>query len=651
MKNSFLYKITRPHPTITDPIERKIAQMVAGLHLFAIPLAPISLCISIYTGQPLALSWEFSFFAGILSVLNYFIARSKWFYYFILMQIVTPSIEIYYCALLVPERQSVFFAFLIPVLLSGILMSLRGLIWTSIFITLGMLSLLFFLDPVHHNTLIDSMYLILILLPMIVVMRIHQNSIEELRHLERDSQKEKLLSLIDRTFDGTAILKEENLVNVSEGFSQVCELPLKDSYDSSEVVWLTDNFLDKSHGFSKTQQVTLPSGEVKHIQWVREQVASDEYILAIRDVTADQKRKANQMILYRMTTAGNLAAGIAHELNTPLMVIMNHLHAIRNKPELFDDENVLRRLEISNAELSRMASILRDLKWFVDSKESPTEDVNEAISHIVRLAKHHINDQTKIKLELNEVFPIVGSESQLSQIMLILIFNAAESNAKFSEAFEIIITTKQHSEEWIEISIQDNGEGIPQENQDLIFEPFFTTRAHGTGLGLSICQTLVFRSGGKISVESKINNGTIFKILLPCTNELGIEPKVEAVPFTPKRILLIDDEPNLQEVLQEMLLPHKVSLAGHIDKAVELLDEREFDLIICDVILPRQGPVELVEYLIEKKSRLRNRILCVTGGIINAQIRYKLQQLNVPILFKPFTRDAVLKELQVLMKQ
>ena len=262
----------------------------------------------------------------------------------------------------------------------------------------------------------------------------------------------------------------------------------------------------------------------------------------------------------KMSSLGQMVAGIAHEINTPLAYVKNSLGSVAGKlPEvkklIVETNKLLRLMEVGSpdperlqakfqsvrelvhhfaeqqalAELGQLATdglygidqiseIVLNLKNFsrLDRSKISSFNLNEGLDSALLLAKHELKHLT-IKKNFGEIPAITCSPSQLNQVFLNLINNAAQ--AIESGTGELTLTTRVEDAQHVAVEISDNGKGIPPEIMSKIFDPFFTTKAvgKGTGLGLSISYKIIEQHGGKISVDSTVGKGTKFTIVLPLT--------------------------------------------------------------------------------------------------------------------------------------
>ncbi|MGE4109774.1 MAG: ATP-binding protein [Burkholderiales bacterium] len=287
----------------------------------------------------------------------------------------------------------------------------------------------------------------------------------------------------------------------------------------------------------------------------------EERTRELSDALRQLKESESQLIqTEKMSSLGQMVAGIAHEINTPLAYVKNSLGSVAGKlPEVkklvVETNKLLRLMEDGSpdperlhakymtvhelihrfaeqqalAELGQLATdglygieqiseIVLNLKNFsrLDRSKVSSFNLNEGLESALMLAKHELKHLT-VKRQFGNIPAITCSPSQLNQVFLNLINNAAQ--AIESGSGEITITTRAEDAGHVAVEIADNGKGIPPEIMSKIFDPFFTTKAvgKGTGLGLSISYKIIEQHGGRISVDSTVGTGTRFTIVLPLT--------------------------------------------------------------------------------------------------------------------------------------
>jgi two-component system NtrC family sensor kinase len=252
-------------------------------------------------------------------------------------------------------------------------------------------------------------------------------------------------------------------------------------------------------------------------------------VVYLIDITERLKMQVQLLQAARLAALGEMAAGVAHELNTPLVVIIGDAQLlIRNTPK--DDYRYKILDDIKTCGL-RCKRIVRGLLTFSRQEQYVFQPVclNEVVREALKLVSYSIETENiKLQQELDDQIPVVGGNSQqLEQVVVNLLLNARQSFDKESYS-EHIITVKtgfDQERKQVFIQVSDNGQGIPQEILTKIFDPFYTSKgsSKGTGLGLSVSLGIVQKHGGTIVVESEPDKGAIFTVYLPPSHEPEIE--------------------------------------------------------------------------------------------------------------------------------
>ncbi|WP_179293833.1 PAS domain-containing sensor histidine kinase [Candidatus Methanoperedens nitratireducens] len=238
------------------------------------------------------------------------------------------------------------------------------------------------------------------------------------------------------------------------------------------------------------------------------------FVGIIRDITyLKEKENLQKQLLQaeKLATIGELAAGTAHQINNPLGNISLYAQMLLKNTK---DDDTKAKLTIIDDEVNKAASIVKGLLDFARQSEPKLSriDINKEIEKVLSILNPQLND-IKVTTDLVPLPPILADSGQIQQVIMNLLRNSIQSIEKNGEIM-IRTTSKQ---DHIEISISDNGCGIPEENLDKIFDPFFTTKEQGkgTGLGLSVCYGIIKRHNGSIEVKSETGNGTMFTVKLP----------------------------------------------------------------------------------------------------------------------------------------
>jgi signal transduction histidine kinase len=386
----------------------------------------------------------------------------------------------------------------------------------------------------------------------------------------------------------------------------------------------------------------------------------------IRESASRAERRQMQeqlMISDRMASVGTLAAGVAHEINNPLAALVTNLDLLGRDLAALDEEHGLgERLHDLRAELDdaresaqRMRHIVRDLKVFSrssDDEHTSAIDVHRVLESTLRMAHNEIRHRARVLRDYHRVPLVEANEARLGQVFLNLVVNAAqairEGNAEHNQ---IRISTRRSSSGLVAIEVRDTGSGIDPENVKRIFDAFFTTKPAGvgTGLGLSICHRLVRGLGGELEVSSELGKGSTFRVLLPAAaaSEEVAPPSASAASTAAGRrgrVLVVDDEPMIAAAIGRTLaLDHDVVLASAASVALQRIDQgEEFDVILCDLMMPQMTGMELHGALMKLKPTQADRMVFLSGGAFTTAARDFLDDVPNQRLEKPFDARQLL---------
>jgi signal transduction histidine kinase len=236
-----------------------------------------------------------------------------------------------------------------------------------------------------------------------------------------------------------------------------------------------------------------------------------------RDITERINAENSVLRAERMVAMGRLTASLAHEINNPLQAMYSNIELISDFP--LDGQEQQHHLGIIRQETERLIRIVNSILEYARPRRADPQLVSIAglLNHAIELVgKKLSSSQITVHLDLQPDLPeLFVSPDQLEQVCLNLIINATEHMAQ-GGTLEI---TTQALKDLVEISFQDSGEGIPQQELELIFEPFYTTKANGTGLGLAVSQNIIRQFGGQINAVSQPGKGSLFTISLPLPEE------------------------------------------------------------------------------------------------------------------------------------
>ncbi len=378
----------------------------------------------------------------------------------------------------------------------------------------------------------------------------------------------------------------------------------------------------------------------------------DQIILA-----SERKRLAAKAVeLERIRALGLLVAGVAHEINNPLTYVLGNLElaSSRQRSLMAAPERALglgaklfENIESARDGAERIAFIVRLLSTFVrgSGEEMQHVDVLRAIDAAARLAMQHIRTRARLKLELGHLPGVRANEARLAQVFLNLLINAAQAIPEGApDQNEICVRAAQRGEQVV-IEFQDTGCGIAPELTSRIFEPFYTTKPaeQGTGLGLSISRDVIVSFGGTISVDSELGKGATFRIELPVWSAGPGDSDAEggrkshcAAPLAQQRILVLDDEPLIGDLLAGALDGHHVDVTTEGSDALSRVVDGSYDLVLCDLRMPRMSGIEFYHELSRRRPDLAGRFVLMTGAAIDEELQQFLATHAVPVLRKPF---------------
>jgi len=385
-------------------------------------------------------------------------------------------------------------------------------------------------------------------------------------------------------------------------------------------------------------------------------------VIVFRDVSEARRLRERVALSDRMASLGTLAAGVAHEINNPLTYVLGNASVVARELDRMRQAVKERKssagslldmvaerthamtdalLEIQDG-AERIRAIVIDLRAFArpEGAERPG-DVRSALDWAIRVTEPEIRARAKLVTKLGALPRVRGSGSQLGQVFVNLLLNAAQAIAEGDTKSNLVeVTTEEDPSGFVLVEIRDSGAGMDPEVQKRIFEPFFTTKpvGKGIGLGLSICHGIVTGAGGTIEVESVPGVGSLFRVRLPVgTGEEApaAPPAVEPAPAA--RILVIDDEPQVGAAIRRILADHEVRASTSASEALHLLAmDQGFDLILCDLAMAEISGRELYERLGATLPELAERVVFVSGGAFTPELEEFLRTTTRPCLPKPF---------------
>ncbi|MFI0847990.1 PAS domain S-box protein [Mesorhizobium sp. IMUNJ 23232] len=371
---------------------------------------------------------------------------------------------------------------------------------------------------------------------------------------------------------------------------------------------------------------------------------------AVTDITEQRRAEAeitrqreNLHQSEKLSALGSLLAGVAHELNNPLSVVIGYSSMLK---EFATDPAVSLRADKIHDAAERCSRIVRTFLAMA-RKKPPSRgplDIAEVIAASLELTAYGLRSAgvevvTKIPDGLP---PVYGDADQLPQVFTNLLVNAQQALLSVPAPRRLTIVACQEAR-GVEIVVADNGPGMKADVAKRIFEPFFTTKPAGvgTGVGLSVCQAIVTAHDGRISVESSEGKGARFTIFLPCVDSAAAAPAADAgaQPQLSRhaRVLVVDDEPDIAAMIAEMLRHdgHEAEVAGSAEAALAAVRGGGVDLVVSDIRMPGLDGPGFYRALEGAAEGLADRVLFVTGDTLAPEIDRFISDTGAPVIEKP----------------
>jgi len=379
-------------------------------------------------------------------------------------------------------------------------------------------------------------------------------------------------------------------------------------------------------------------------------------VMVFRDVTGPGLIERRHELADRLASLATMAAGIAHELNSPLAVVLaqaSYMLDELRRAETTGEPGLRAVVEAMQAQSElesaahRIARIVTDLQTFAQPAPplAGEADVGATVDQAVRSTADALESRARVTARIAQGLRVRVEEPRLAQILVNLLVNAAEAIAPGRASANTVEIAARADGGDVVIELRDTGCGMPEEAVARIFEPFYTTKPDRTGLGLAICHGIIRSAGGRIEVESRVGEGSTFRITLPAVIRRGSGAAVVSVLASPPargRVLAIDDEPMVLQAMKRMLSRHDMVCLDDARAALALLaGGDQFDVIFCDVIMPHMTGIELYERLLVAKPEAARRIVFLSGGSTHARISDFLAAVPNLIVEKPVSTNVL----------
>src|SRR5688572_23275827 len=384
----------------------------------------------------------------------------------------------------------------------------------------------------------------------------------------------------------------------------------------------------------------------------------------IRDVSErrrldDQSRDLYQQLLQaeKMAALGQTISGVAHELNNPLATILSWAERLAERNL---DETSRRGIDVILSESERAARIVRNLLTFARKRQSTRSmiDLNQVVRETLALRAY---EQRLINIDvvtaLASGLPTVFADAhQIQQVLLNLIINAEQAMVSANGRGSLVLRTWHDVERnAVVLQVSDDGPGVPADVKNKIFDPFFTTKevGKGTGLGLTVAYAIVQEHGGSIKVDSHPAGGASFTVEFPVSSvEHVARPRASAgasdYGVQGASVLLVEDERALAMAVVEALTEAglQVEHAGDGEEALARVRQNKYDVVICDLKMPRVDGMTLYRAIATASPTLARRVIFVTGDVAGPEAERFLEESGCRWLSKPFRLADLLRNVR-----
>jgi two-component system cell cycle sensor histidine kinase/response regulator CckA len=462
-----------------------------------------------------------------------------------------------------------------------------------------------------------------------------------------------------------------------------------DAPDADVAPFAAERFVDDGARDSLVSQLARTGGITDHLLRMRRVTGSPVWVeitararparsggllrveALVRDVSErkrldDQAKDIYQQILQseKMAALGQTISGVAHELNNPLATILSWAERLTQKPNL--DAAVRRGLDIILSESERSARIVRTLLTFARKRQTTRSmiDVNQIVRETLALRAYEqrVTNITVIDALAAGLPPAYADGHQVQQVLLNLIINAEQAMLSANGRGVLVLRTfHDNDHEAVVLEINDDGPGIAEDVQSKIFDPFFTTKevGKGTGLGLTVAYAIVQEHGGRIRLESRPGAGASFFVELPVAGakmttvsepaSLGRKTPIEVVAGA--SLLVVEDEAPLAAAVTESLRDagYNVEHAADGEQALKRVAAQTFDLVVCDLKMPRVDGKAFFRELSSKSPKLAKRVIFVTGDVAGTDAEKFLDESGCRWLAKPFRLADLLRTVKEVL--
>jgi CheY-like chemotaxis protein/two-component sensor histidine kinase len=375
---------------------------------------------------------------------------------------------------------------------------------------------------------------------------------------------------------------------------------------------------------------------------------------------ARQHELARAGELERLVSLGALLGGISHEINNPLAIALGGIDLARMKLGRLverisaqDEEaalaSSLRALDSAREGTQRVNAVVRSASLFAtaDLERIDDIDVREVLESSLQIVSNEIRHAAHLVRELNDVPPVRGNPARLGQVFLNLLLNAIAAIRESGQREHLLRVGLSQSGEHVVISVSDTA-AVHDHQDGSLFDPLHPT-VHSVSrlrFGLAVSHELVQDMGGRIETERNHPRGALYRVWLPAHRAAAGRADASSSPNGPSQsrgVLVIDDEPLMCSLLKTMLSDrYEVTTFTSARAGLADLLQRDYRVILCDMMMPELSGDELFEQAVRVRPALRDRFVFITGGAFTQRAQQFLKQSGCPVLYKPCSRVELL---------
>jgi signal transduction histidine kinase len=383
----------------------------------------------------------------------------------------------------------------------------------------------------------------------------------------------------------------------------------------------------------------------------------------VAERTASLEAAQDQLVqAAKFSALGRLISGVAHEINNPLTSILGFSEVVLMREDL--DARTRAHIETVREQSLRVRNLVANLAAYaqIGPQRSARIDLRSVADRLVELRAYQLRANNIVLHYSRPAGPlwVRADGDHLLQVFFNLLLNAEQAIRPYRNGSQgeiwLDLDPKGRS---VEVSVRDNGSGMPAEVQSRVFDPFFSTRptGEGKGLGLSVSLGIVRRMGGDIHLHSREGEGTTVQVALPLDLQGTLDAPLPEKKSNggsagePPRALVIDDEAGITVLVEEALARDgwRATVLTNSTEAEAALAAARFRLVICDLKMPGMSGIDVFRMIRARHPELARRFILMTGNVTDAE-EFREELAGVPILCKPFTLSQLREVVRQLMQ-